>query len=150
METTPAKRAGCDSTTRAQKALVREIVGQFASKWPLWTLHVLQESGGPLRFARLLERVEGVSQKMLTQTLRQLERDGLVARAVYAEVPPRVEYTLTQVGRETLARFMPFWAWVVERLPSFERARARFDGDAAPSSRAASPVLSSSPEVAPR
>lgn len=99
METTPAKRAGCDSTTSAQKNLAREIVGQFAGKWSLWTLHVLTDSGGPLRFARLHERIEGISQKMLTQTLRQLERDGLVTRTVFPEVPPRVEYALTEKGR---------------------------------------------------
>jgi len=71
--------------TEAQEALLREILGQVAGKWPLVTMHVLADNGGPLRFARLLERVEGISQKMLTQTLRHLERNGLVTRTVYAD-----------------------------------------------------------------
>ena len=111
---------------------MREILGQVAGKWPLGTMHVLAAHGAPLRFARLRERVEGISQKMLTQTLRQLERDGLVTRTVYAEVPPRVEYALTADGQEILVRFKPFWLWVASRLASFEEARARFDGVPSP------------------
>ncbi len=67
-----------------------------ASKWPLLTLAALRD--GPLRFGELQRAVEGVSQKMLTQTLRALERESLVTRTVYAEVPPRVEYALTADG----------------------------------------------------
>jgi DNA-binding HxlR family transcriptional regulator len=111
-----------------EEALVRDILGHVAGKWPLWTLHILGDSEAPLRFARLLERVEGISQKMLTQTLRHLERDGLVSRTVYAEVPPRVEYALTPDGREILVRFKPFWLWIAGRSTTFEEARARFDG----------------------
>ena len=111
----------------AQEALIREILGQVAGKWPLWTMHILADHGAPLRFARLLERVEGISQKMLTQTLRQLERDGLVTRTVYAEVPPRVEYALTADGQQILERFKPFWLWIAGRLSTFEAARARFE-----------------------
>ncbi|RYG63833.1 transcriptional regulator [bacterium] len=108
--------------------MVRDIVGQVAGKWPLWTLHILYQSDEPLRFARLLERVCGISQKMLTQTLRQLERDGLVTRTVYAEVPPRVEYELTAAGQEMMVEFRSFWAFVMGKLPDIEEARARFDG----------------------
>ena len=114
------------------EALVREILGHVSGKWPLWTLHILGAAETPLRFARLLERVEGISQKMLTQTLRHLERDGLVTRTVYAEVPPRVEYALTEDGREILVRYKPFWIWVAGRADAFKKARARFDGDLAP------------------
>lgn len=118
----------CDGLTDVQEATLREIVGRVAGKWPLWTLNVLARSQEPLRFARLLERVPGVSQKMLTQTLRALERDGFVTRTVFAEVPPRVEYALTPDGREIIARFTPFWLWIAGCLPDFEAARARFDG----------------------
>lgn len=118
----------CAGLTDAQEATLREIVGRVAGKWPLWTLNVLARNEEPLRFARLLERVPGVSQKMLTQTLRALERDGFVTRTVFAEVPPHVEYALTPDGREIMARFTPFWHWVADRLPDFEAARARFDG----------------------
>ena len=88
---------------------------------------MLAHADGPIRFARLLERVEGISQKMLTQTLRQLERDGLITRTVYAEVPPRVEYALTPDGTVILERFKPFWLWIAGNLANFQRARARFD-----------------------
>lgn len=119
-----SKRA---TLSEAQESLLREILAKVAGKWPLWTLHVLAEHAGPLRFARLIERVDGISQKVLTQTLRQLERDGLVRRTVYAEVPPRVEYTITAEGKEVLALFKPFWTWIADHLDHFERARARFD-----------------------
>ena len=112
-----------------EEALLREIIGHVSGKWPLWTLHTLAHADGPLRFARLLERVEGISQKMLTQTLRQLERDGLITRTVYAEVPPRVEYALTPDGTAILERFKPFWLWIAGNLTNFQQARARFDGE---------------------
>jgi DNA-binding HxlR family transcriptional regulator len=68
----------------------------------LWTMAVLDEAGSPIRFSRVLEQVKGVSQKSLTKTLRLLEQDGLVERTVFAEVPPRVEYALIDLGREIL------------------------------------------------
>jgi DNA-binding HxlR family transcriptional regulator len=127
MVTFEKQKRTCVDLTNTQEETLREIVGQVAGKWPLWTLHVLNQSETPLRFARLLERVDGVSQKMLTQTLRQLERDGLVSRTVFAEVPPRVEYALTPEGREIMAQFMPFWSWIIGKLPTIEAARERFD-----------------------
>jgi DNA-binding HxlR family transcriptional regulator len=69
-----------------------------------------------------------VSQKSLTKALRGLERDGLVTRTVFAEVPPRVEYALTPVGLELLEQVGPLWMWVAGRVGNFERARAVFDG----------------------
>jgi DNA-binding HxlR family transcriptional regulator len=115
------------SITDEDEVLLRDVLGQLAGKWPLWTLHVLLDSPTPLRSARLLERVEGISQKMLTQTLRSLERDGLVTRTVYAEVPPRVEYALTENGKEMLVRFKPFWLFIAGRTDEFKTARAQFD-----------------------
>lgn len=111
----------------AREVIVREIVGRVAAKWHLWTLHVLWQSDGPIRFARLLERVPGISQKMLTQTLRDLERDGLVTRTVYAEVPPRVEYATTEDGREIMERFTPFWQWIACKAPNVQQARTQYD-----------------------
>src|SRR3990172_2297325 len=73
----------CEGLTEAQAELARELFARIAGKWPLWVLHELAENGAPLRFSRLIERVEGVSQKVLTQTLRHLERDGLVTRTLY-------------------------------------------------------------------
>jgi DNA-binding HxlR family transcriptional regulator len=69
-----------------------------------------------------------VSQKSLTKTLRQLERDGLVTRAVFAEVPPRVEYEATELGLEMLEQVHPLWVWSVENLERFQAAQERFDG----------------------
>jgi DNA-binding HxlR family transcriptional regulator len=78
-----------------------------------------------LRFSRVLERVEGISQKVLTQTLRAMERDGLITRKLYPEVPPRVEYEITPLGDELLLEVVKLWRWIVRRLPAFETARDR-------------------------
>src|SRR3954463_16512682 len=79
------------------EALVNELIGRVADKWTMLILEVLAERG-EMRFTRLGEAVGGVSQKMLTQTLRQMERDGLVTRTVHPVVPPRVDYRLTPLG----------------------------------------------------
>ncbi len=117
----------CDTLTEAQDALSRELLDRIAGKWPLWVLNVLAENGGPLRFSRLHERVDGISQKVLTQTLRHLERDGLLTRTLYPQVPPRVEYELTPLGRDFLLQVMPLWRWVAEHIQTFENARRQFD-----------------------
>ncbi len=80
-----------------------------------------------MRFTRVLENVEGITQRVLTQTLRHLERDGFVSRRVYPQVPPRVEYCLTPLGRELLVRVDPLLAWARENVRTFEAARRRFD-----------------------
>jgi DNA-binding HxlR family transcriptional regulator len=80
------------------EAVLRDVISRVADKRSLWALSELTESG-PLRFSRLLERVEGVSQKSLTATLRQLERDGLITRTMTAQVPIRVDYEATDLGR---------------------------------------------------
>ena len=152
---TKANRAGvkakqfCVDISEEQEATLREIVGQVAGKWSLWTLHELSQSESPLRFARLLERVTGVSQKMLTQTLRQLERDGLATRTVYPEVPPRVEYALTADGREIMEQFAPFWFWIVGKLPNIEASRTRFDNGRALAASTSAPVPASASVLTP-
>ncbi len=120
--------AACDALTEDEDELTREIVDRLADKWSLWTMSVLAEAGGPIRFSRVMEQVEGVSQKSLTKTLRQLERDGLATREVFAEVPPRVEYTMTPLGREMLEQIWPLWMWVAKSVGRFQAARAKFDG----------------------
>jgi len=134
METIAALRRDtdfCDCLTEGQDDMAREILSQAASQWTLWVLHVLAENGAPLRFTRVLERVEGVSQKVLTQTLRKLERDGLVTRTLYPQVPPRVEYQLTALGQALLQQVAPVWRWVAENISAFEAARLRFDAEKA-------------------
>ena len=104
------------------------MVTRLADKWSLWTMSVLAATGAPLRFSRVMEQVEGVSQKSLTKTLRQLERDGLITRKIFAEVPPRVEYSITALGLEMLQHVEPFYLWVAKNVANFQTARADFDG----------------------
>jgi DNA-binding HxlR family transcriptional regulator len=119
--------AVCDALSEGEDELTREMVTRLADKWSLWTMAVLAEAGEPLRFTRVMEQVEGVSQKSLTKTLRALERDGLITRRVFAEVPPRVEYRITALGMEMLAEIEPLWIWVAKSVGRFQRARMEFD-----------------------
>ena len=108
------------------EALVNDLIGRVADKWTMLVLEVLAEKG-ELRFTRLSELVEGISQKMLTQTLRQMERDGLIARTVHPVVPPKVEYKLTHLGLSLGAAFCGVWVWAAENLQQVEQARREFD-----------------------
>jgi DNA-binding HxlR family transcriptional regulator len=108
------------------EALVNDLIGRVADKWTMLVLEVLAEKG-ELRFTRLSEFVEGISQKMLTQTLRQMERDGLITRTVHPVVPPKVEYRLTKLGLSLGAAFCGVWVWAAENLDDVERARQKFE-----------------------
>jgi len=107
-------------------SLVRDLIGRVADKWTMMILDVLAERS-PLRFSRLGEMVEGISQKMLTQTLRGMERDGLIVRTVYPVVPPKVEYKLTDLGITLGAAFCGVWVWAANNLEAVDRARVEFD-----------------------
>jgi len=109
------------------EALVNDLIDRVADKWTMIILEVLAEHG-ELRFTRLSRLVTGVSQKMLTQTLRQMERDGMVTRTVHPVVPPRVEYRLTELGLSLGAAFCGVWIWAEDNLARVEQARAQFDG----------------------
>ena len=117
----------CETLTEAEDALTREMVSRISDKWSLWTMSVIAESGQPMRFSRIMDRVEDISQKSLTKTLRGLERDGLVTRKVFAEVPPRVEYAITALGSEMLDNVAPLWLWVAKSVQRFQGCRATFD-----------------------
>ena len=108
------------------EALVNDLIGRVADKWTMLILEVLAEKG-ELRFTRIGEAVAGISQKMLTQTLRQMERDGLIARTVHPVVPPRVEYKLTPIGMSLGAAFCGVWIWAADNLDRVELARRAFD-----------------------
>jgi DNA-binding HxlR family transcriptional regulator len=108
------------------ETLVTELIGRVADKWTMLILEVLAEKG-ELRFTRLGKLVAGISQKMLTQTLRQMERDGLVLRTVHPVVPPKVEYKLTDLGFTLGAAFCGVWVWAAENLAHVEEARRAFD-----------------------
>ncbi len=114
------------------EALVHELIGHVADKWTMIILEVLAEHG-ELRFTRLSEQVPRISYKMLTQTLRLMEREGFVARTIHAVVPPRVEYKLTELGMSLAAAFCTVWMWAEGHLEEVERARALFDLKVAPS-----------------
>ena len=103
-----------------------EVLTRIGDKWSVYVLHVLGDAG-TLRFNELRGRVEGISQRMLTVTLRGLERDGLVSRTVYPEVPPRVEYTLTPVGRTLRELVRGLVRWSEAHLGEVDAARAQYD-----------------------
>ena len=108
------------------EAMVHELIGRVADKWTLLVLEELQEAG-TLRFTQLGRKIPAVSQKMLTQTLRQMERDGLVRRTVHPVVPPKVEYCLTDLGHGLSESFCGVWQWVESNLEAVEAARKQFD-----------------------
>jgi DNA-binding HxlR family transcriptional regulator len=112
------------------ESLVTELIGCVADKWTMLILELLTEKG-TLRFTQLGKHLGVISQKMLTQTLRQMERDGLVLRTVYPVVPPKVEYELTGLGLSLGAAFCGVWVWATENCAQVERARSRFDREAA-------------------
>ncbi|HTJ58761.1 MAG TPA: helix-turn-helix domain-containing protein [Devosiaceae bacterium] len=105
---------------------VRGILDRLGDKWSM--LLVLTLSGGPLRFNEIKRRVPDISQKMLTQTLRDLQRDGLVAREVFPTVPPAVEYRLTELGQSILEPFGHLVAWANGNSGAIFAARSQFDG----------------------
>lgn len=108
------------------EALVREMISGFADKWTVVILDTLWDEG-TLRFSEISRHVTGISQKMLTQTLRRMERDGLVVRTLYASVPPKVEYRLSPLGLTLGAAFCNVWIWAVENHDAVTRSRAAFD-----------------------
>lgn len=107
-------------------ALVEEIIGRVADKWTMIVLEILEDNG-TTRFTQIAKLANGISQKMLTKTVRQMERDGLVVRTVYPVVPPRVEYSLTSLGNSLSSAFCGVWTWAEEHHAEIERARAAFE-----------------------
>lgn len=106
--------------------LINKVIARVADKWTMIILDVLAENGA-LRFTQLARKVDGISQKMLTQTLRDMEREGLVSRTVYPVVPPKVEYQLTDLGLGLGAAFCGVWVWAEENLDAIELARTTYD-----------------------
>lgn len=87
----------------------RQVIDLITNKWSILILHTLKH--GPLRFVTLQEHLSGISQKVLTQTLRKLERNGLVSRTIFAQVPPRVDYELTPLGQSLREQISAFLRW---------------------------------------
>jgi DNA-binding HxlR family transcriptional regulator len=115
-----------DTTDLTIDALVSDLIGRVADKWTMIILEVLNDHG-ELRFTQLSRKVPGISQKMLTQTLRQMERDGMLTRTVHAVVPPRVDYRLTELGKSLGEAFCGVWLWAEQNLDQVEAAREAFD-----------------------
>lgn len=110
----------------ALEALVRQIIARVADKWTMLALEVLAEHGR-LRFTRIGARIGGISQKMLTKTLRQMEADGLVTRTVLPVIPPHVEYELTSLGLSLGEAFCGVWIWAETNRAAIEAARSAFE-----------------------
>jgi DNA-binding HxlR family transcriptional regulator len=108
------------------EALVHDVIGRVADKWTMLILEVLSEYGEQ-RFTRVGQLVGGISQKMLTQTLRQMERDGLVIRTIHPVIPPKVEYRLTDLGLTLAEAFCGVWEWAEKNVDRIEAARSAFD-----------------------
>lgn len=119
-------QAACDALSDEDDSLKREVLAHAGSRWSLGIVHALGVAG-TLRHAELARQLDGVTQRMLTRSLRQLERDGLITREDHQEVPPRVDYTLTALGQGLLIGMMPLWTWVIDNAEAFRTARDRFD-----------------------
>jgi DNA-binding HxlR family transcriptional regulator len=119
----------------------RTVVAVLADKWALYVLGALRMHDRPVRFNELRRLLDGITQKMLTQTLRALERDGLVSRTVYATVPPSVEYALTPLGATAGELTSAIAEWSVAHVPAILAARREYDARAAaPPARALPPA----------
>ena len=105
---------------------VREVLHRVGDKWSVQIVALL--GGGRRRFTELRRAIEGISQRMLTLTLRGLERDGLVTRTVFPEIPPRVEYELTRLGETLLEPIQGLVEWAADHRTSIQAAREKFDG----------------------
>ncbi|MBX8489310.1 helix-turn-helix transcriptional regulator [Pseudomonas cichorii] len=123
-------QATCDALSAEDDGLKREVLTHAGNRWSLGIVHTLGVEG-KLRHAEIGRRLQGITQRMLTRSLRQLERDGLISRCDYGEVPPRVDYELTPLGRSFLVHMVPLWTWLLENAEGFRAARGRFDGGVA-------------------
>lgn len=107
---------------------VADVLSRIGDKWTVYVVGLL--SNGPMRFNEIRRAVGSISQRMLTLTLRGLERDGLVTRTVYPTIPPRVDYELTELGQTLISILAPLGQWAVVNRPTVEKARAKFDAQA--------------------
>ena len=113
-----------------QQALVHEMLERIADKWTLLVIEELAQAAAELRFTHLAQRIPGVSQKMLTKTLRQLERDGLVTRRVHPVIPPHVDYALTPRGESLGEATCAIWLWAEKHGHQVLRSRQTYDAQA--------------------
>jgi len=119
---------------------IREILDLVGDKWTVLVIGTLE--AGPRRYSDLAYGIPGISQRMLTLTLRKLERDGLVTRTAYAEVPPRVEYALTPLGRSLLSSVLELASWAVDHHEEIKSHREQQDDTSSKKPREPEPALS--------
>ena len=120
-------QAFCEALSNDDEGLKREILAHAGNRWSLGVLHLLG-THGPLRHGELGRQLAGVTQRMLTRTLRHLERDGLISRCDYQEKLPRVVYTITEAGEEMLLNMLPLWSWIISSADAVRAARSHYDG----------------------
>jgi DNA-binding HxlR family transcriptional regulator len=113
----------------------REILNRIGDKWAVYVVGRLGD--GPLRFSELMRGIDGITGRMLTVTLRGLERDGLVTRTIHAEIPPRVDYELTDLGASLLEPIGQLISWTGEHAHEIEAAQVSYDATDSPASQAA-------------
>ena len=111
-------------------ATIREVLARIGDKWSVFVITLLGER--TMRFTELQRSIEGISQRMLTMTLRQLERDGLVARVIHPVVPPRVDYSLTPLGRTLLVPLQAVAGWADTHKTDIDAARLKYEHRSAP------------------
>src|ERR1700733_8377092 len=104
---------------------VSSVLARVGDKWIVLVIMLL--GGGPRRFSEIKRMVGGISQRMLTLTLRGLERDGLLTRTIFPTIPPRVDYELTKLGRSLLSAVEPLGAWAQTHVADIHKAREKFD-----------------------
>ena len=127
IEGTEGSAAGFGRVGQTQACAIRDLLDRLGDKWSLLVVELL--GGGTQRFTELRRQIDGISQRMLTLTLRRLERDGLVRRTVHPVVPPRVDYDLTPLGESLLDAVAPLVTWTRGHGDEVARARAAFDQD---------------------
>jgi DNA-binding HxlR family transcriptional regulator len=115
-----------DTAQASNCTAMSDVLNRIGDKWSVMVVGILSRSG-IIRFNELKRSINGVSQRMLTLTLRNLERDGLVTRTIYPEVPPRVEYSLTELGKTLTGPINALWDWSAEHHGSIIDARAIYD-----------------------
>jgi DNA-binding HxlR family transcriptional regulator len=107
---------------------MRDVLSRLGDKWSLLLIVLLAEAPDQrMRFSELMRGIDGISQRMLTTTLRNLERDGMLTRHLFPEVPPRVEYTLTARGKELLVPVKSLVEWIRSEWPEIEKSRQDYD-----------------------
>jgi DNA-binding HxlR family transcriptional regulator len=117
-----------DDASQSRLCHARQILDRVGDKWSISVIYELRS--GSRRFTELRRAIDGISQRMLTATVRTLERDGLVLRTVHPVVPPRVDYALTPLGRTLLGTVGQLMSWAVEHADDIDDARATYDSRA--------------------